>query len=160
MTVRTARHWLGIYFLLVTVLVGGFLLVFSGSVLLPLTGDEAKSSFQVIVPVLVGQVAIVFRWLSTADPDVLEDNKVSPVPGWAIILPPCLALFCFIVGVVALCLSNRPESGLSVGPPTFQAIVTFTVTILNASTVLLVGRLFHVSGRDSRRRSRQGKTTN
>lgn len=142
MTLRTARHWLGIYFLVVSVFVGGFLLVFSGTPILPLTSDEARSSFEIIVPVLVGQMALVFQWLSTASQNVIEDDRPCPIPDWAIVLPPILAMLIFIVGVVTLALSNEPKASLKVSPSTFQGVVTFTVTILNASTIVLVGKLF------------------
>jgi hypothetical protein len=150
MTVRMARHWLGIYFLVVTVFVGLFLLVFSGSSILPLTGDEAKSNFQVLVPVLAGQLAIVFRWWSNADVDGNQDDQPSPIPTWAIVLPPILALLVFVSGVVALENSTGANARLNLGPSGFQGVVTFTVTILNATTVLLISRLFPSLGGKNR----------
>lgn len=142
MTLQKARRWLGIYFLIVSFVVGGYLLLFAGSSLLPLTEEQSGSSFKIIIPVLVGQLALVFQWLAIANAQTVNDNEPSPIPAWAIVLPPVVTLLVFISGVIGLALSNSPTSFLRVSPATFEGMVTFAVTILNATTVLLVGRLF------------------
>ncbi|MFD3306608.1 hypothetical protein [Alteromonas macleodii] len=67
---------------------------------------------------------------------------MSPIPGWAIKTPALLSLGIVIVAALALYMSNDPESGIEASPDTFKSSITFAVTILNASTVFLIGRLF------------------
>jgi hypothetical protein len=153
MKIRTARNWLGIYFLVSASAVGAFLLIAAHSRILPLEEDEAASIFQIIVPVLVGQIAVVFQWMARAGSDSGTADDELPLPSWAIVLPPVITLLIFFSGAWALAASNAPDSSLHVSPNTFRAIVTFALSILNASTVILVGRIFPVGhGKKARRR--------
>jgi hypothetical protein len=142
MKLKDARRWIAIYFLLTTALTGSFLLLFSGSVLLPLAPEDASASFQILIPVLVGQVTIIFQWLALANNDPAQNDVESPIPGWAIKLPPALAFAIFVLAAIVLALANRPDLNWNVSPGTFKNAVTFAVTILNASTMFLVARLF------------------
>jgi hypothetical protein len=137
-----------LYFLLAAGFVGAFLLLFRQTSVLPLEADEANAAFQIIIPVFVAQVVVIFQWLAKTD-DAAEDQP-SPFPNWAIVLPPVLTLAIFIVAVVALAVSNGPGAAMQVSPDAFQSAVTLSVTILNASTVLLVTRLFPGSKRKPR----------
>ena len=142
MKLRTARAWLAIYFLLSAAFIGAFLILFRRSPILPLEVKEANATFQIIIPVLIAQVTIVFQWLAKGQHDAASADKDSPVPSWALVLPPILAVGIFLLAAVALALSNRENAMLQVSPEAFQSAVTLAVTILNASTVMLVGRLF------------------
>lgn len=142
MKIGTARKWIGIYFLLTTVFVGCFLLFFNSSSILPITQEEANSSFQIIIPVLVGQITVIFQWFSLTTTQPGDIEKTSPIPGWLIKLPPLLVLFIIVLATVTLALANSPDSTLSVSPNTFKSAITFSVTLLNASTVFLVTKLF------------------
>ena len=117
MTIGEARRWLGIYFVSITGVTGVFLLMFSGTRLLPLTPEEATSSFQIIVPVLIGQLTVIFQWVARAKDDAGRDMQ-SPVPGWAVKLPPVVALIIIVISVVALCIANREGVNWSVSPET------------------------------------------
>lgn len=142
MTNSTARRWLGLYFLISSAVLGVFLLLFSGSSLLPLTPADGTASFQILIPVLVGQLTIIFQWLSGSGTDDLDADAQCAIPGWAIRLPPILAMLVVVAAAGALAAANQPESSLKTSPETFKAAVTFAVTIINATTVFLVGRLF------------------
>ena len=142
MKMAEARRWLALYFLLATAAAGAFLLLFGGSILLPLTPEDSSASFQIIIPVLVGQLTLIFQWIAVSNNAASENDINCPVPGWAIKLPPILALSIFILAVLTLVLSNRPDVNSSASPSTFKNALTFSITILNASTVFLVARLF------------------
>jgi hypothetical protein len=147
MTVDQARKWLAIYFLLVTVVTGAFLLLFNGTSVLPLSSEDASACFQIIIPVLVGQVTVIFQWIAIANKDDPTGKLESPVPSWAIRLPATLAVLIVVAATVVLAIANRPSLNWTVSPSTFKSAVTFAVTILNASTVFLVARFFPSSSK-------------
>lgn len=138
MTYAQAQRWLGLYFLLLTAFEGSILLLFSGSGLLPLEGEDASSAFQILIPVLIGQMAVIFQWLAGHTPN----DSVCPIPAWAIRTPPIIALFILLAAHVSLVLANNEQSILKTSPETFKNAVTLAVSILNASTVFLVAKLF------------------
>jgi hypothetical protein len=142
MTLDSARTWLGIYFLLTTVLIGCYLLLFSGMVILPLTPTEAGDCFQIIIPVLVGQVTVIFQWIAVTNSGIDDKKELCPIPSWAIKLPPILALLIIVLASIVLIISNDPTKNLSTSPDTFKHAITFSVTILNATTIYLVTKLF------------------
>jgi len=141
-TIDQARKWLAVYFLLVTVITGAFLLLFNGTTVLPLSSDDASACFQIIIPVLVGQVTVIFQWIAVANKDDATGKLESPVPTWAIRLPALMAVLIIVVATIVLAYANRPAINWTVSPTTFKSAVTFSVTILNASTIFLVARFF------------------
>ena len=142
MTIGAARKWLAIYFLLTAVAVGLYLLLFPATWILPLGRDDANACFEILLPVLIGQVTVIFQWFALASAGDAENIEPSPIPDWAIKLPPILVLLIIIASAVALSIANMPPSHLQLGPEGFKAALTFAVSIMNASTVLLVSRLF------------------
>ena|SRR5260370_33389292 len=142
MTLGDARRWLALYFLLTTVVVGLYLLLFAKSIVLPMTREDASACFQIVIPVLVGQIAIIFQWIAIANAADPEQKQPCPVPSWAIRLPPLLVVCIIVIAAAALIISNAPNSQLSMGPESFKNAITFGVSVLNASTILLVPRLF------------------
>jgi hypothetical protein len=54
MTRSEAQRWLALYFLLYTGFVGGYVLIFGESWLLPISKADANDSFQIIIPVFLG----------------------------------------------------------------------------------------------------------
>jgi hypothetical protein len=142
MKIVEARRWLAIYFLLTAAITGSYLLIFSGTFLLPLSPDDATASFQILIPVLAGQITVIFQWIALANNTPEENDLPSPIPGWAIKLPPTLAILIVMLAAVALVVSNRPGVSSSMSPMTFKNAVTFSVTILNSATIFLVARLF------------------
>jgi len=140
-----ARRWLAIYFLLITVVLGGYLLVAGGhrSWLLPLSDEDSSACFEIIIPVFIGQLAVIFQWI--AQLNVPQDiNEICPMPSWAIKLPPILISLLLTISLIILVAGNA-NGGHDWGmpPETFKKILTFCVSILNATTVFLVAKLFH-----------------
>lgn len=141
MNAGQVRTWLGLYFLVVTGLVGTYLLIFPGSRVLPLTDEEGAATFQIIVPVLVGQLAMSFKWFTD---NALKRDGTRPMnmPAWIVKLPPLMAVGVLVIANIALVLSNRSSPLLEFAPKSFQAAVTFCVTILNATTLVLTAQYF------------------
>jgi hypothetical protein len=149
MTISEARKWLGVYFLLVTCITGAIILLLGGGTFIPLEEADVNHSFQILIPVLLGQVTVIFQWIARQGQDAGE-NDPCPIPAWAIRLPPISAAAIICLSVLTLVISNRPDMrSIRYGPERFMSTLTFAVSILNASTVFLVSRLFPSTERKS-----------
>jgi len=90
----------------------------------------------------VGQITVIFQWIAQMN-STQDDDKECPIPVWAIKLPPLLVLGLMAISVVVLIMGNWGSGSTSaMGPDEFKSVFTFSVSILNASTIFLVGRLF------------------
>jgi hypothetical protein len=139
MTARDVRNWLGLYFLVITGILGAYLLLFRESPLLPLSRAEAVDSFEILVPVLLAQVTMIFRWFSGHQ---FNEASIS-IPRWVVVAPPIMVSSILIVAVATLIFGNLGEGKRwAPSPDAFKGIVTFCVSILNASTVFIVSRYF------------------
>ena len=139
MTISQAQRWLAVYFLLITACIGVFIIIFPNTNIFPVSGDEAQASFKILIPVLIGQLTIIFQWFGRAANT--RDDRPSPVPDWTIRLPAAISAGAIIFCVIALVVMNAVKfSGQTQN--IFSNVVTLAVSILNASTVFLVARLF------------------
>src|SRR6266478_548590 len=142
MKLITARRWLAIYFLLVTSLTGGYLLLFGETSMLPVSKSDATAAFQILLPVLIGQLTVIFQWIAQLN-EPEDAEALSPFPSWAIKLPPILVAALILISLTLLVAGNLnggKQWGLS--PQDFKGVLTFAVSLLNATTVFLVARLF------------------
>jgi hypothetical protein len=137
------RDWLGKYFLLTTVIIGGYILLFAGryTALLRIDRETGMDCFQIIIPTLIGQLTIIFRFFGTSDR--VDDNQIVPIPSWVVKWPPMLLVGLLIVTVITMALGGTGE-GQPWSPlqDQFKLIVTFYVSILNATTIFVVSRFF------------------
>jgi hypothetical protein len=139
------RDWLGKYFLLTTVILGGYILLFAGryTVLLRIDWQTGVDCFQIIIPTLIGQLTIIFRFFATNQ--AIKDDTDVPIPSWVVKWPPLLLLALIIVTIVVMGVGNtgngQPWSPLQ---SQFKLIVTFYVSVLNATTIFVVSRFFEV----------------
>lgn len=137
------RDWLGKYFLLMTVSLGGYILLFAGryTVLLRIDWQTGMDCFQIIIPTLLGQLTIIFRFYGAAN--AIDEKASVPIPDWVVKWPPLLLAGLVVVTIVLMAFGNV-EGGQQVSPlqDQFKMIVTFYVAVLNATTVFVVSRLF------------------
>src|SRR5438046_2050049 len=119
---REVRNWLGIYFLLITGCLGGYILLFSETQLLPMPRSEATAAFQIIVPVLIGQLAIIFRWY--ASPYLPAGESTVSVPPWVVKGPPALVVFLMLAAIIQMAVGNFWGSrSWTLAPSAFRNIV-------------------------------------
>jgi hypothetical protein len=143
MTAGEIRDWLGKYFLLATVFVGGYILLFAGryTALLRIDAQTGTDCFQIIIPTLVGQLTIIFRFFGTAR--TIKDDTIVDIPSWVVKWPPLLLLGLLVITIVVMSLGNvDPGQPWSPMQDQFKMIVTFYVTVLNATTIFVVSRFF------------------
>jgi hypothetical protein len=133
------RNWLGAYFLFTTVVLGAYILIFGQTLLLPMSKRDCVDAFQIIIPVLVAQVTAVFTWFTRNAKK--DDDAPTNIPSWMVKGPPVLVIGIIMLTISAMVVSERDNGGW-VDASTFKAIVTFAVTILNATSVLIVVRFF------------------
>jgi hypothetical protein len=137
------RNWLGVYFLLTTVAVGGYIMLFGHSRYLPMQKEEAGAALQIVIPLFIGQLTVMFK--AFTGPALQDGNAKVDIPIWVIKLPPLLVLGLFVAGVAALILANQQDSGLHFGPSDFKALVTLCISLLNATTIFVITKYFHVA---------------
>ena len=135
------RNWLGIYFLFTTVCLGAYILLFKETLLLPINGRDSMDAFQIIIPVFVAQLTTIFQWFGgTASMD--KDDSV-PIPVWIVKIPPLLVIVVIVATIISMVLSEHfSNHGSWIDASTFKAVVTFCVTILNATTIVIVAKVF------------------
>lgn len=140
MTRDEAQRFLAIYFLASAGIIGVYAILFGETPLLPVPADDAKSAFKIIVPVFLGQVAVMYQWFATRSSQTA--NEKIDIPAWAIRLPPLMSLLIVVLTVVILVLGAKGWLSWRLPSTAFLDALTFAVSILNASTILLVARLF------------------
>jgi hypothetical protein len=144
MKAQDIRRWLGSYILVLTAFLGSYLLLAGGTSLLPLSPDGVTSSFEIVIPFLLGQVVIVYRFFTGSH---AHDSRIPPMEPFFVKAPPLLAT-AIIVGTLII----MAIGGANDNPPwmpssaKFKAIITFVVTLLNASTAFVVSRYFEAKG--------------
>jgi hypothetical protein len=151
MTLTAARNWLAVFFLGTTASLGAYILLFQQTRFLPIAAKDATSSFQIIIPTLVAQLTLAFKWI--ADPPHDTDTEQT-LPIWAVSGPPVAVLLIMIVTIVLIGL----DGGNSLdGGAIFKNAVTFCVTLLSATTVFVMARVFARPG--GSRRPQKGRAT-
>lgn len=145
MKVATARNWLGVFFLGTTACLGAYILLFQQTKQLPISARDATSAFQIIIPTLVAQLTIAFKWIS--DPPSNPDEQLV-LPMWAVAGPPGAVLLIMVVTIVLIAVDggNSLEGGTI-----FKNAVTFCVTLLSATTIIIMSRVFSREGSGNRR---------
>lgn len=139
MTKAAAQKWLALYFLSLTAILGTYILVFPETNFLPIDREEARAAFQIIIPVLLGQLTVIFQWIGQAGNQT--KSELSPIPSWAIKAPALAALAVVLIIIVSLIALNAGDSAKQ-HDAMFSNGITFAVAIINVSTVYLVARLF------------------
>jgi hypothetical protein len=143
MKLSQIRNWLGIYFLLITGILGGYILLFKETTMLPISHSDGLSAFQIIIPVLVGQLTLIFKWYGA---ERAENDEIVNIPVWVIKVPPLMVSVLLILSISILVFGNLGDGkSWAISPDSFKTIVTFCVTILNATSVFIVLRFFKVN---------------
>ena len=136
MKITDIRNWLGAFFLGTTGALGAYIILFQGTLALPISTKDAMSAFQIIIPTLIAQLTIAFRWV--ANPPTDTEDRVR-LPRWAVIGPPFVVSAILIVTIALLVF----DGGKSLdGGAIFKNAVTFCVSLLSASTTFVVSRVF------------------
>jgi hypothetical protein len=144
------RDWLGLYVLILTGVVGGYLFI-APRPLVPLEQADRVASIEIIVPFLLGQTAAVFRFF-TNQGEARRDVMIA-VPSWLVKVP---ILLVSMLLAVELCLmgagSLLREPQITPTPDAFKGVLTFCVALLNASTMFLITKYFATETEEQRDR--------
>jgi hypothetical protein len=91
--------------------------------------------------VFLGQLTVMFQWI--AGNFGIDNDQRIVIPKWAIQVPPAMAIGLFLVASITIIIGNANGGhAWAISPDVFKNVVTFSVSLLNASTVFLVTRLF------------------
>jgi hypothetical protein len=140
MKINTIRNFLGLFYLGTTTILGAFILIFGGfQHILPFSEEDANSSFQIIIPTFIAQLTIIFKWY--ANPPKLEEETIN-IPKWVVLAPPILSLLILISTIAIIAVDNGENLE---GGKMFKNVVTFVVSVLGATTIFIVARVFNES---------------
>jgi hypothetical protein len=147
MKASAVRDWLGVYVLILTALVGGYLFI-APRALVPLEQADRVASIEIIVPFLLGQTAAVYRFF-THDGSTKRAETISIRP-WLVKLPillvsALLAIELLLMGAGSL----LARADITPSPEAFKGVLTFCVALLNASTVFLITKYFGTGVRET-----------
>lgn len=115
--------------------------MFQETKVLPISIEDANSSFQIIIPTFIAQLTIIFKWFASPPNETLAID----LPKWVVYGPPILSLI-VLIGSLVLIVSDNGES-LN-GGQIFKNIVTFIVSVLGATTVFIITRVFGENGKN------------
>lgn len=140
MSTEEVRSWIGKYFLFTLSAIGGYIYLFSETPLLPLNRAEALAAGETIIPVLLGQLAIIYRWYFSGD----ATDRVGElrVPAWLVKGPPLISITLIVMSILSMVIANYSESYWAPDPESFRRIVVFVVSVLNVTTVIVITRYF------------------
>jgi hypothetical protein len=134
MTGKTVKVLLGLFFLGTAVALAAYINLWQGSWYLPITEQDATSAFQIIIPMLVGQVAVVWR-ASMAEKRTGQRHVVA---AWLVVAPPLVVLVALAV-TIARIVSDQGATMNS--GAAFNKMVTLCVTILTVTSVVILAKL-------------------
>lgn len=96
-------------------------------------------AFQIIVPVFVAQLTTAFTWFTNVS-GTAKDTVTFPA--WVVQAPPLLVVAVIAITMVSMVMAGGHGAAGWIDATKFKTVVTFCVTILNATTVLVSGRVF------------------
>ena len=141
MSASEVRNWLGLYVLCLTAFLGGYSFL-APDFLLPLEPGDRTASFEIILPLLIAQISVVYRFFT--DPDAGRRENLQDMPAWIVKAPLLLVSFLLAVELILFAVAgvqrSKPPS-----PEMFKGLVTFCAALLNATTVLVITRYFGTS---------------
>jgi hypothetical protein len=137
------RNWLGTYILVLTAVLGGYLLLAGGTWLLPLEPDDVTSSFEIVIPFLLSQVVIVFKFFAGDHPGT---RSVAGMPSFFVKGPPLLATGLVFSALAVMATGGHSAATWTPSGVKFKAIVTFVVALLNASSAFVIAKYFESKG--------------
>lgn len=135
-TIASVRNWLGLFFLCTTAGLGAYIILFQETRALPIAAKDAMSAFQIIIPTLIGQLTLAFRWIS--NPPKRLDVRIE-LPRWAVVGPP-VAVMLTMAATLVLIVTDGGDS--LDGGSILKNAVTFCVTLLTSTTVFVMARVF------------------
>ncbi len=142
MKISQIRDWLGLYFLSITVSLGGYLILCSETIALPISKSEAMDCLEIIIPVLIGQLTLMFKWYGIDQKTV---DKKANIPSWVVKGPPIMVSFLLLCSIVILIVGNLDEGkSWVISPDTFKRLITFCVSVLTGTSVFIVARFFKI----------------
>lgn len=142
MSAKEIRGWLGVYVLVMTAVLGAYLLLAGGSRLLPYEDGEVTSAFQIVIPFLLTQIVVVYKFYTT------EHTKNRSIPGMPpfLVKAPLLLVTAILVVTLTIIGAGGHEAEWTPTADQFKGLVTFAVALLNASSVFVFARYFESAG--------------
>ena len=132
--------WLFLYYLSISSFFGFVLLIFGKTVL---HVDDPVGIFSILIPTLIGQVAIISKWYvdRANDKDEELDTEVK-IPNFIVKAPLIIAGFLLLLSSILKIVGFHLDADWTPDDSQFKGVVTFTMSLLNATSIYLVSVFF------------------
>jgi len=141
-------NWLFYYYLSSTALLGTVLILF-GSENSFLALKDYSAVFSVLIPVLTGQLTILFQWRANqafrSNHELDKEVNISPS---AVIASPIVVTVLFLLAIFLRGFGILYDWKYQVSESQFRNLIVFVLTILIVTTVYLVILFYHPSSSD------------
>jgi len=99
---------------------------------------------------------VIFRFFGTNQ--TIDNEAIVPIPSWVVKWPPLLLIGLIVVTIIVMAVGNLgPGQTWSPLQDQFKLIVTFYVTVLNATSIFVVSRFFEAGKKTKESRSDKNK---
>jgi len=92
-----------------------------------------------VVPFLLGQVALVFKFYSDSRH---RKTGLVDIPAWVVKAPPVAVTILLLVEFALMGVGGVYQATWTPAPDAFRGVLTFSVAVLNGSMVYVLGRYF------------------
>lgn len=136
----TLGKWLFVFYFSVSCSLGFMLIVF-GKTLLHI--DDPMGVFSILIPTIIGQVAVISKWfVDRANSEDKELDIEVDIPAFIVKAPPIAVALILIVSIVLKIIGFNLDAEWTPSDDQFKAIVTFAMSVLNATSIYLVSVFF------------------
>ena len=139
MSAGEIRRWIGAYVLILTVVLGGYFTLASGTWLLPFESGDVTSASEIVLPFLLGQVVLVYKFY-TGNPDSVR--HLRKIPAFFVKAPLIAVSGLFLICLVMVAIGGYMGAAWTMSASQFKAAVTFAVAMLNSSTIFISTKYF------------------
>lgn len=136
--------WLFIYYFSISCVFGFFLIIFGKSVL---KIDDPAGVFAILVPTLISQVAIIMKWfVDKANERDTKADYVVRIPVFLVKVPLIVVTAILVLGTVLKIVGFHQDADWTPSDQQFKWMVTFCISLLNATSIYLVSAFFSKKG--------------
>jgi len=143
MTKQKLINWLTHYYLVFTLVVG-MLLILLGPKESIFSLDDLEGIYSIIIPVLFGQLTIIYNWFSSSSNNEKEMSKTINLSEKFVKIPLIGIAICVFICFLLRGLSINLEWSWVLSESQFKWIISLSMALLNATIFILVVNLFKV----------------
>jgi len=131
--------WLFYYFFATTCIIG-FMFIILGPSIFQI--DDSNSIISIIIPTLLGQVAILFKWFVDQANNVSLPSQIINIPALIVKFPPLAIIIVLFATLTMRVIGFKQGAEWTPSESQIKLIVTLCMSIMNITTIYLVSIFF------------------